>query len=196
MSALVLAACSKDDGAVTESVFGEKTLQCESGSFLVLFKGDGVWSVSSDQDWIHVEERLYKDEAAFEVRYDSNESTEGDHRFCRAGQVNIISESGKWKSVMTVRQEGLAPYMSLLPAVFPQEAGRYSLALESNLTDRERGKITFASDAAWISGISLGRDGSSVEMNVAAGSGREGNISMTFTDEWKRKHMVSTTVRQ
>lgn len=196
ISSFVLSACSKENASVEDSVFGEKTLQCESGSFLVLFKGDGVWTVSSDDEWIHVEERHYRNEAAFEVRYDSNESTIGDHRFCRLGHVNIISEGGDWKSVMVIRQEGLAPYMHLSSGTFPQEAGTYSLKLESNLTDRERGSITFGCDAPWISNITLGRDGQSIHMDVMAGSGRSDDISMTFTDQWKRTHTVTATVNQ
>ena len=196
ISSFILSACSKDNTATEEYVFGEKTLQCESGSFLVLFKADGVWTVSSDAEWIHVEERLYQNEAAFEVKYDSNESTIGDHRFCRLGHVNIISDGGDWKSVMIIRQEGLAPYMHLSSGSFPQEAGTYSLKLESNLTDRERGSITFGCDASWIKNITLGRDGQCILMDVMAGSGRSGNISMTFTDQWKRSHTVTATVNQ
>ena len=196
ISSFILSACSKDNAVTEEHAFGEKTLQCESGSFMVLFKADGVWTISSDVDWIHVEDRLYQNEAAFEVKYDSNESTIGDHRFCRLGHVNIVSKTGNWKNTMTLRQEGLAPYMHLSSGSFPQEAGTYSLKLESNLTDRERGSITFGCDASWISDITLGRDGKSVQMNVSAGSGRSCNISMTFTDQWKRTYTVSATVKQ
>jgi hypothetical protein len=196
ISSFILSACSKDNAVTEEHAFGEKTLQCESGSFLVLFKADGVWAVSSDVDWIHVEDRLYQNEAAFEVRYDSNESTIGDHRFCRLGHVNIVSKTGNRKNTMSLRQQGLAPYMHLSSGTFPQEAGTYSLELESNLTDRERGSITFGCDASWISDITLGRDGKSIQMNVSAGSGRSCNISMTFTDQWKRTYTVSATVKQ
>lgn len=196
ISSFILSACSKDNAVTEEHAFGEKTLQCESGSFMVLFKADGVWTISSDVDWIHVEDRLYQNEAAFEVKYDSNESTIGDHRFCRLGHVNIVSKTGNWKNTMTLRQEGLAPYMHLSSGSFPQEEGTYSLELESNLTDRERGSITFGCDASWISDITLGRDGKSVQMNVSAGSGRSCNISMTFTDQWKRTYTVSAIVKQ
>lgn len=194
--ALFLVACDKENSAVQPTVFGEKTLSAKDGRFLILFKGDGVWSVSTDEDWLHVEERLYKDEAAFEVIYDSNESTIGDHNFCRCGHVNIISTEGKWHTVMNVRQEGLAPFISLSGGQLPQEAGRYRLHLQYNLTDRERDAITFTTDAPWITGISLDRDGESVVIEVTAGSSRSGNITMTFTDAWGRKHTASATVQQ
>ena len=196
MASLFLASCSKEAEAPKPEIFGEKTLQSPEGSFLILFKGEGVWSVSSDKDWIHVEERLYKDEAAFEVRYDSNESTIGDHRFCRKGHVNITSENGTWRNVMVLKQEGLAPYISLVSRNIPQEEGTYSLVLESNLTDRERAAISFSSDAAWITDIALGRDNRSVVFNVSPGSSRSGNIVMTFTDEWERRHTASASVNQ
>lgn len=193
---LCLTCCSKVSKYPLPKIFGEKTLQCPEGSFLVLFDGNGAWSVNSTEEWIHVEKRLYKDEAAFEVKYDSNESTIGDHRFCRLGRINIVSEAGDWMNVMIVRQEGLAPYMQLSSGTVPQEAGTYSLALESNLTDKERNAISFTCDATWINNITLGRDGKSVQMDISAGSGRSGNISMTFTDQWKRAHTVTATVNQ
>ena len=97
---------------------------------------------------------------------------------------------------MNVRQEGLAPFISLSGGQLPQEAGRYRLHLQYNLTDRERDAITFTTDAPWITGISLDRDGESVVIEVTAGSSRSGNITMTFTDAWGRKHTASTTVQQ
>ena len=196
VSLLSVVSCSKEGESVQPVLFGEKTLQCQEGSFLVLFNGDGVWSVSSDEDWIHVVNRQYKDEAAFEVRYDSNESTIGDHRFCRKGSVNVISKDGNWKNVMVIRQEGLAPFLSIDSVTVPQQAGTYSLKLESNLTDRERNAIAFTSDAAWISGITLGRDGTSIMIDVTSGSNREGNVIMTFTDAWGRKYSASAAVNQ
>lgn len=196
LTILALSSCSKNDDMILETVFGEKILQSPAGNFMVLFQGKGVWSVTSDQEWIHVENRTYKDEAAFEVRYDSNESTIGDHRFCRVGEVSIISADGTWKSVMHVRQEGIAPYMQLTSASFPSEAGQYTLNLLTNLTDKERKAVTFSCDVPWISDITLGRDGQSVLIKLSSGSARSGKVTMTFTDEWERIHTATATVTQ
>ena len=193
---LVVSACGKGIPEPAVSVLEEKTFSEESGRFMVLVGGNGVWSVSSSANWIQVEERYYKDEAAFEVRYDSNESSIGDHRFCRVGKVYVESWDGRRRDEVIIRQEGLVPVISLAPLTIGEEAGQYSMSMENNLSDKERAGLSFTSDAGWISDLSYGRDGESIDFTAAAGSGRSARICVTFTDAWGRKFTAEAIVTQ
>lgn len=194
--AMAFAACAKLSPEPTVTQLEEKTLSEEAATFMVLFKGDGVWGVSASDDWIHVSERWYRGEAAFEVRCDSNESSIGDHRFCRVGKVFVSSWDGSRRDEVVIRQEGLVPVMTLSPVTIGTAAGSYSMPMESNLTDRERSGLSFSSDASWISNLAFGRDGESVVFSAAAGSGRSATVNVRFTDMWGREFMTSSTVTQ
>ena len=193
---VALAACSKTAPDPVVSVLEEKTFSVESGRFMVLVKGSGVWGVSTSDEWVHVQERYYKDEAAFEIRFDSNESTVGDHRFCRIGKVYVSSWDGSRKDEVIIRQEGLVPEIVLTPVTVGTEAGTCAMPMDTNLSDRERKGLSFSCDAEWISGISFGRDGRSIIFQAAAGSGRSATLQVTFTDAWGRQFTASSTVNQ
>lgn len=194
--ALAVCACGKEKPDTVVSVLEEKTFSAEGGLFMVLVGGNGVWGVSSSSDWIHVQERYYRDEAAFEVVFDSNESSVGDHRFCREGKVYVETWDGSRRDEVVIRQEGLAPEMSLSDTMIGSAEGTYTMTFQNNFSDRERRSIAFSSDASWISGIVYGRDGESVLFNAGAGSGRTATISATFTDAWGRKFTSEAKVSQ
>lgn len=192
----VLAACGKVNPEPVTTLLGEKTFSEEAGRFMYLFNENGVWGVSSSCDWIHVEERYYKGEAAFEVRIDSNESSVGDHRFCRVGKVYVRSWDGSRKDELVIRQDGLAPEISLEDVTIDGQAGSYAMPMENNLSDRERKCLAFTCDASWVSDLSFGMDGESVTFNATAGSGRSALIAVTFTDAWGRKFTSEAKVTQ
>ena len=194
--ALALSACSKTASNPLVTVLEEKTFSEKAATFMVLVNGNGGWGVSTSDDWIHVEERYYRDEAAFEVICDSNESSIGDHRFCREGRVYVSSWDGSRRDEVIVRQEGLVPEIELKAVAIGTAAGRYSMPMKSNLSDRERRGLRFASDAAWISDLAFGMDGESVVFNAEAGSGRTAQISVTFTDVWGRKFTSEAKLTQ
>lgn len=194
--ALALWACSKPASDPSVKVLEEKTFSEEAATFMVLVSGNGVWSVSASDAWLHVEERFYKDEAAFEVGCDSNESSIGDHRFCRTGKIFITAWDGSSRDEVIVRQEGLVPEIELKPIIILSSEGSYSMPMESNLSDRERSGLSFSCDAPWITDIRFGRDGESVVFHAAAGSGRSADITVTFTDVWGRKFTSTAKVTQ
>lgn len=194
--ALALSACSKKAPDPVVTVLEERTLSEQGATFMVLVSGRGVWGVSASDDWIQVEERYYKDEAAFEVVCKSNESSIGDHRFCRTGKIYIDSWDGTRRDEVIVRQEGIVPEIELLPVTIGTSSGVYSMPIKSNLTDRERKCLSFTSDSPWISNLTFGMDGESVVFNATAGSGRTATVSVVFTDVWGRKFTSEAKVTQ
>lgn len=193
---VAVAACSKAVSDPSVSILEDKTFSEEAGRFMVLVEGSGVWSVSTSEDWIHVQDRYYKDEAAFEIVFDSNASTVGDHRFCRMGKVYVCTWDGSRRDEVILRQEGLTPEILLKDATIGTSAGAYSMTFENNLTDRERTRLSFSSDATWITDLSYGRDGESVVFHASEGSGRIAVVLVTFTDAWGREYTSSAKVVQ
>ena len=193
---VAFAACTKTAPDPAVSVLEEKTFSEEAGRFMVLVKGNGVWAVSSSDEWIHVQERYYKDEAAFEICFDSNESSVGDHRFCRVGKVYVNSWDGSRRDEVVLRQEGLVPEMALSDVAIAPTAGTYTMPFATNLSDRERGALSFSCDASWIGDIRYGRDGESIVFDASEGSGRSASLSVTFTDAWGREFTSSAKVTQ
>lgn len=193
---VAFAACNKTVTDPSVSIIEEKTFSDESGRFMVLINGNGVWSVSTSDEWIHVEQRYYKDEAAFEICFDSNESSIGDHRFCRVGKVYVSSWDGARRDEVILRQEGLVPIMTISDVAIESTAGTYAMPIYTNLSDRERNSLNFSSDASWITELSYGRDGESILFNASAGNGRSATVSLTFTDAWGREFTSSAKVTQ
>ena len=198
LAAAVLAgvSCAQEVVRTRTGRLGVRTVSAEEGSFLVLVSTDGVWSVRSADSWIHVDDRYFKGETAFEVHYDSNESTTEHHRFCRLGRVVVKTYDGARADTLVVMQEGIEPYFGLAASYeLDAAAGSCSLPLRTNLTDKERPSVRCKTDASWVT-ASWGRDGKSVDVRAAAGSGRSATLTLIFRDAWGREYTSSATLRQ
>lgn len=196
MAAVVFFSCTEKTTIIEHRLLKEQELSLTEATFMVLVDGAGIWSASSGEDWIHIDERYYTGEAAFEVRCDSNESTEGDHRFCRVGRVLVNAWDGSWTGEVIIRQDGLSPEIELSPVLIAASEGVYSMPMKTNLSDRERKGLSFSCDAQWISDMVFGQDGKSIVFKATAGNSRSAEISVTFTDAWGRTYTKSAKINQ
>lgn len=196
LAAAITLSCSEKTNPSELRFSKEKEISVGGDVFMVLVNGTGVWSVLTDENWIHTENRYFTDEAAFEVRCDSNESSEGDHRFCRIGRIQVNAWDDSWTGEVIIRQEGLVPIIKLSPVLISASEGVYAMPMETNLRDRERKGLSFSCDASWISDLAFGKDGESITFKATAGSSRSADLVVTFTDAWGRSFTESSKINQ
>lgn len=196
--ALALCSCTKEVLRTCGRVLGEKTVSSAEGDFLMLVTTDGVWSAASLSSWITVDESLHKGRSTVRVQYASNASSFGDNRFNRLGKVVIVTWDGGQADTLVIRQRGLDPvFQSVGDAVVPLAKGRYSIAVSTNFSDRERPALTFAGGAPWMRDVSFGDDGQSILLDVdEARAERRADVTVRFIPEWGDPYTTVIPVTQ
>lgn len=182
--ALSFESCSQEVLVTQGKSLGTREVYPAAGDFSVFIETDGVWSVSSPQAWIHVPGGLFKGAGAVIVSYDTNESVVGAPRFNRLGQVIVKTYDGATADTLYVRQQGIEPFISLEDATIPASGGECYIPVYTNLTGAQRASIGCTSDADWIISPSVGSDCRGILFTAGKGSSRDGNLTVSFTDEW------------
>lgn len=194
---IILGACSREVIVPQGRSLGVKEVYPAAGDFSVLVSTEGVWSVSSPEQWIHVPGDWFRDNHAIIVSYDSNESTVGAPRFNRLGHVIVKTYDGAAADTLYIRQQGIEPFLSLdAENVISSSGGKCYIPVYTNLTSDQRGSISCVADADWVLSAEFGREGQGISFEAAAGSGRECRLVMSFTDGWGRVSSAETTIRQ
>lgn len=182
VSLCLMLSCNKETGP-REETGGVHTVGVSSGSFPVLVSTTGVWMAESPDSWIHIDGDWHKDRASFSVRYESNESTDGDRRFNRCGTIRVKTWDGAIVKRIILRQYGLEPFISIPDAVVSTSAGKQSVPFMTNLTDRERPSLVFRSTSASLRNPVWDEDGENLSFETLAGP-EGGVIEVQFTDAW------------
>lgn len=194
-AALFAVACNKEVLLTTEQEGGILMVGVAKGEVPVLVETDGVWYAETSDNWIQVSGEYRKDKGSFIVKYESNESTDGDRRFNREGCVRVRTFDGAVVKNIRLRQYGLTPFIEIPDAVVSTAAGTYSIPVFTNLTDRERASIVCSSNSGSISGIVWGKSGADISFN-AAGSTENVVLTVTFTDAWGLEYKVEGKVNR
>lgn len=194
-AALFAVACNKEVLLTTEQEGGILMVGVAKGEVPVLVETDGVWYAETSDNWIQVSGEYRKDKGSFIVRYESNESTDGDRRFNREGCVRVRTFDGAVVKNIRLRQYGLTPFIEIPDAVVSTAAGTYSIPVFTNLTDRERASVLCSSNSASISGIVWGKSGEDISFN-AAGSTENVVLTVTFTDAWGLEYKVEGKINR
>lgn len=194
-AALFAVACNKEVLLTTEQEGGILIVGVAKGEVPVLVETDGVWYAETSDNWIQVSGEYRKDKGSFIVRYESNESTDGDRRFNREGCVRVRTFDGAVVKNIRLRQYGLTPFIEIPDAVVSTVAGTYSIPVFTNLTDRERSSVLCSSNSASISGIVWGKSGEDISFNAAGGTG-SAVVTVTFTDAWGLEYKAEGTINR
>ena len=192
-SLCLLCACNKEGVQTREETGGVRTVGVTAGSFPVLVLTEGAWMAESSESWIHVDEEWSKDKASFIVKYDSNESTDGDRRFNRIGTIRVKTWDGAIVKSISLRQYGMEPFISLPDTKISAAGGRQNIPFLTNLTDRERPSLVFTSNSPSIIAPIWDEDGESVSFDTTAGT-TGGVIQVQFTDAWGQVFTASGTI--
>lgn len=193
----LLCSCKKEVLETQGKSLGVKELYPSAGSFSMYIRTSGVWSVSSPESWIHVPSGFFKDNYGVEVKYDSNESHAGLHRFNRLGHVIIKTYDGATADTLYVRQKGIEPFIAFDEEnIIPSSGGACSIPVHTNLGGEQRGSIVCISSEGWISSPVFGRDCASVEFDAASGASRRASITLAFTDAWGIVTEASCIIKQ
>lgn len=193
VSLCLLCACNKENVQTREEAGGTRTVGVTAGSFPVLVLTEGVWMAESADSWIHVDGEWHKDKASFMVKYDSNESTDGDRRFNRAGTIRVKTWDGAIVKSISLRQYGMEPFISLPDSKISVAGGRQNIPFLTNLTDRERPSLVFSSDSPSLIDPIWDEDGESVSFDTKEGTAG-GVIQVQFTDAWGQVFTASGTI--
>lgn len=199
VAALFAASCTKIEVAQPQGrVIATVEVAAEASEFPVSVKTVGVWSASSQADWLHVDSDLKKDNCAIAVAYDSNESTESRRNFCRMGHVVISTYDGFTTDTIVVKQRGLIPFLSLQDTEMPGADNEYKVPFNTNLSAAQLPSMTFSADADWVHSVEFGTDGASllVKAGVNDGAPRTAQISASFKDAWGDVHTTTCTLTQ
>ncbi|MBR0240484.1 MAG: BACON domain-containing protein [Bacteroidales bacterium] len=189
--------CRKEVLEVKGGSLGTKTVEAAEGSFSMFVQTDGVWQVSSPQDWIHLPSGMFKDNSSVLVSYDSNESADGVLKFNRLGHVVVKTADGAAADTLYVRQRGIEPFISFTGDYSAPSAGGYcSVPVLTNLGGSQRPGISLSADASWMSDIAFEKDCAGVGFTVQAGSGRNASLTFSFTDEWGVTTNASCKINQ
>lgn len=194
-AAFILASCNKEVLLTTEQEGGILTVGTNGGAVSVLVETSGVWYAETSDEWIEVSGEYRKDKGSFVVRYKSNESTDGDRRFNREGCIRVRTFDGAVVKNIRLRQSGLAPFIEIPDAVISTSAGKYSVPVFTNLTDRERASIKCSSSSSSISGAVWGKSGENIDFDAADGT-ESIVITVTFTDAWGLEYKAEGTVNR
>lgn len=194
-AALLAVACNKEVLLTTVQEGGILTVGTAGGEVPVLVETAGVWYAETSDDWIQVSGEYRKDKGSFIVRYESNESTDGDRRFNREGCIRVRTFDGAVVGNIRLRQYGLEPFIEIPDAVVSTAAGTYSIPVFTNLTDRERPSIVCSSNSASISGAVWGKSGADISFNAAGGT-ESAVVTVTFTDAWGLEYKVEGKINR
>lgn len=194
-AALLLLSCNKEVLLTTEKEGGILVVGTAGGSVSVLVETSGVWYAETSEDWIEVSGEYRKDKGSFVVSYRSNESTDGDRRFNREGCIRVRTYDGAVIMNVRLRQHGLEPFMEIPDALISTQAGKYSVPVFTNLTDRERASVVCSSTSSSISGAIWGKSGEEIVFDAADGT-ENTVISVTFTDAWGLEYKFEGTINR
>jgi hypothetical protein len=192
--AAVMAICSCTKVEVIDvqgEVLAVKEVPVTAGTFQLPITVSGeeklVWKARPVQDWLHVDDSEWKQNAYnVLVRYDSNESTATTRNFARVGQVVIETYDGFVADTIIVKQRGLTPSMKLSNVTVEASEVACEIPFNSNLTDACRPAMTFAANADWVESIEYMSNGTHLAVKFSANGAEErsANITVTFTDAW------------
>lgn len=193
ISTAALAGCSKEVLKTTGLLRAERIVSEEEGSFPAIVSCACAWKAESGADWIEVDGRWRKGESTLQIHYASNESVEGDRRFNRIGDIYIRTYDNGVADTIRIKQHGLVPSIVFPKKTVSAGSGTVRVPFSTNLTDRERGMLTFSADASWIGSCRWSSDQAAVEFKCDGGSG-SATLTATFTDAWGLQTSADCTI--
>ena len=174
---------------VQGEVLTVKEVPAAAGSFQLPITVNGeekvVWKVRSLNNWLHVSDSEWKQNAYnVLVNYDSNESSMNTRNFARVGHLVVETYDGFVADTVVVKQRGLTPSMKLSDMTVEATETECLIPFNSNLTDACRPGMTFTANAGWVESIKYLGNGTHLEVKFSANGDMERSalITVSFTD--------------